>query len=108
MPYRTTPRSAAQRERVRQAMRAGADKTRAARPAPEYPLPRPVLRRTVIVIDHDFGLRTHTIRLYRTPRIDQYRATVNGAPWKARIGWSRVLAALRKGLPRLPSPRRVW
>lgn len=87
------------------AMRAGKERARLARPAPEYPPTLPELRRTIIVVDHDFGEVTHRIDLYRTARVDCYRAVADGRPWKNRIGWSRVLATLRKSFPRLPSPR---
>lgn len=66
----------------------------------------PLLRREVVVIDYDSGDPiTHTLHLYRTSRFDQYRAVADGQPWKDRIGWSRVLAGLRKSFLRLPSPR---
>lgn len=66
----------------------------------------PLLRREVVVIDYDSGDPiTHTLHLYRTSRVDQYRAVADGQPWKDRIGWSRVLAGLRKSFLRLPSPR---
>lgn len=70
----------------------------------------PLLRRELTVIDHDSGQPiTHTLHLYRTNRIDQYRAVADGKPWRDRIGWSRILAGLRKSLQRLPSPRSdVW
>jgi hypothetical protein len=59
---------------------------------------------------HHRGLRrrgadTHTIELFRTRRIDSYRAVIDGAEWQARIGWSRVLDGMRRALPRLLSPR---
>ena len=66
----------------------------------------PLLRREVIVIDHDSGQPvTHTLRLFRCGRVDQYRAEADGKPWKDRIGWSKILAGLRKAYQRLPSPR---
>lgn len=66
----------------------------------------PLLRREVIVTDYDSGQPvTHTLRLYRCGRVDQYRVEADGKPWHARIGWSRVLAGLRKAYQRLPSPR---
>lgn len=39
------------------------------------------------------------------PRIDSYRAVIDGREWKASVGWSRVLDGLRRALPRLASPR---
>jgi hypothetical protein len=74
-------------------------KLRAARDARE----RPALRRTLIVIDYDFGKVEHRIDLYRTRRIDCYRAVADGVEWKRRIGWSKVLASLRVKFPRVRS-----
>lgn len=70
-------------------------------PAPDYPVGLPELRRTVIVIDHDFGYVEHRLDLYRTNRIDCYRVVADGVEWKRRAGWSTVLAALRRSLPRV-------
>jgi hypothetical protein len=97
MTYRKTKRSA----ETLASMRAGREAARLARPAPEYPIALPDLRRRVIVIDYDFGERVHTLDLYRTRRVDCYRVVVDGQPWKDGIGWSRILAGLRKSLPRV-------
>lgn len=70
-------------------------------PAPDYPAAMPDLRRTVIVIDHDFGTVEHRLDLYQTSRIDCYRVVADGVEWQPRMGWSRVLAALRRSLPRV-------
>jgi hypothetical protein len=70
-------------------------------PAPDYPIVLPGLRREIIIIDHDFGERVHRLALYKTSRIDCYRVEVDGRPWKERIGWSQILAGLRKSLPRV-------
>jgi hypothetical protein len=44
---------------------------------------------------------SHTFLLFICPqRIDQFRCTVDGKPWLAHAGWSRVLAGLRKAVPR--------
>lgn len=68
----------------------------------------PLLRRRITIEDFDGAEpRTHTIELYRTTRIDSYRAVIDGAEWKARVGWSRVLDGLRRAMPRLLSPRRA-
>lgn len=62
----------------------------------------PELRRVIEVTDYDSDQpATHRIELYRSDRIDCYRAVVDGQLWKTRIGWSRVLEGLRKVLPRL-------
>lgn len=66
----------------------------------------PQLRRRVTIEDFDGEEpHIHTIELFRTSRIDSYRAVVNGTEWKASIGWSRVLDGVRRALPRLLSPR---
>lgn len=73
------------------------------RPAQWQP---PHLRRRITIEDFDGAEpRTHVIELFRTPRIDSYRAVIDGRKWKARVGWSRVLDGLRRALPRLGSPR---
>lgn len=66
----------------------------------------PVLRRRIVIEDFDGPEpQTQVIELFRTTRIDTYRAEVNGQPWQPRIGWSRVLDGLRRALPRLASSR---
>lgn len=73
------------------------------RPATWQP---PHLRRHITIEDFDGDApRKHTIELFRTLRIDSYRAVVDGAEWKSSIGWSRVLDGLRRALPRMLSPR---
>lgn len=88
--YRVTKRAAVQRERSMG--------VRAAE--------LPTLRRTVIIIDRDFGLRVTRLDLWRTNRVDTYRVTVDGAEWR-RMGWSALLAAIRRSMPRVGSPRSV-
>ena len=99
MAYRKTRRS----KETLAKMRAGRDATRMARPAPDYPPSLPELRRRIVITDYDFGERVHTLDLYRTSRVDCYKVHVDGKPWKARIGWSKILEGLRKSLPRLGS-----
>lgn len=72
-------------------------------PAPDYPVPLPDLRRTIIIIDHDFGTVEHRIDLYRTNRIDCYRVVADGVEWKRRAGWSTVLEGIRKSFIRVAS-----
>lgn len=72
-------------------------------PAPDYPAELPVLRRRIIVIDYDFGKVVHRIDLYKTERIDCYRAVADGKPWKEKIGWSKVVEAMRKSFIRVHS-----
>jgi len=62
----------------------------------------PELRRIIEITDFDSGEPvTHRLELYKTVRIDCYKVLVDGKPWKARIGWSNILAGIRKALPRL-------
>jgi len=83
------------------AMRRAKEKKRLAGPEPDYPVDLPRLRRRIIVIDYDFGRVVHWIDLYRTNRVDCYRAVADGRPWRDRIGWSRVLEGLRKSFLRV-------
>jgi len=99
MAYRVTK----QRRAVLLAMREAKAAKRVAGPSPDYPVPLPDLRRRVIVIDYDFGEHIHTLDLYRTNRRDCYRVVADGTEWKERIGWSRILAGLRKSMPRVGS-----
>lgn len=99
MAYRKTRRS---NETISR-MRAGKDAARMARPAPDYPPALPELRRRIVITDYDFGEHVHTLDLYRTSRVDSYRVHADGKPWKARIGWSKILEGLRKSLPRVGS-----
>ena len=98
MAYRTTKK----RAEVMAAMRAAKERKRLAGDAPEYPPILPELRRTIIVIDYDSGAPVHhQIDLHKTNRIDQFRAVVDGIEWKKRIGFSGVLAGIRKSMPRV-------
>ncbi len=105
MSYR---RSKATTERIRrqiEAMRRGKERAAMARATRDYPPPLPLLRRVVVITDHDTGEPvTHTLRLLRSARVDTYRVEVDGQPWR-RAGWSAVLAMLRKAYPRVPSLR---
>lgn len=81
MAYRKTRRSAETLAK----MRAGKDRARMARTAPDYPPGLPDLRRRLVVEDFDFGHCVHVLEFYRTRRVECYR----------------VLAGLRKAMPRL-------
>lgn len=83
------------------AARAAKARLRLERPAPGYPPELPLLRRTIIVIDYDFGVVEHRLDLYRSNRRDCYRVVADGAEWKRRAGWSRVTEALRKSFLRV-------
>lgn len=94
-----------QRARKLDAMRRGKERARMDRPAPGRMPDLPMLRREVVVIDHDTGSPvSHTLHLYRTNRVDTYRIDANGQPWR-RGGWSVCTVGLRKAFQRLPSPR---
>ena len=97
MPYR-------HRDSMSRKLRAARERRRMEGPEPAYPRELPKLRRTLIIIDHDFGTVEHRIDLYRTRRIDCYRAVADGVAWKRSIGWSRVLAGLRVKFPRVRAP----
>lgn len=84
------------------AARAARAALRMARPAPDYLPELPHLRRTVIVIDYDFGVVEHRLDLYRCNRRDCYRVVADGAAeWRKRAGWSQVTIALRKSFLRV-------
>lgn len=102
--YRVTKR---QTERI-EAMKRGRERARLGSLKPDYPFGLPELRRELIVIDHDFGTVTHHFKFYRTGRIDQFRVDVDEKPWQQKIGWSRVLAGLRKSMPRVMSERNLF
>lgn len=84
-----------------QRMRSARERLRVDGPAPEYPAELPELRRSIIVVDHDFGTVVHRIDCYRTNRADCYRAVADGVIWHERIGWSKVLEGLRKSFVRV-------
>ncbi len=83
------------------AMRAAKERKRMEGPAPDYPHELPNLRRIVVVIDFDFGKVVEVVRLYKTSRVDCYRAVVNGKDWNDRIGWTQVLNAVRRSFLRV-------
>ena len=86
-------------------MRAAKERKRLAEPAPEYPRELPELRRRIIIEDFDSGETVcHEFLLFRTDRIDCYRVVADSKEWKSKIGWSQILAGLRKALPRIRSP----
>ncbi len=71
-------------------------------PPPEYfDLPdysKPV--RKLLYTDLLTG-ESHEFVLFISPeRIDQFRVELDGKPWKSRIGWTHVLAGLRKSAGR--------
>lgn len=83
------------------AARAAKERLRLESPAPDYPPELPELRRTIIIVDYDFGAVEHRIDLFRTGRIDCYRVVADGFEWKKRAGWSAVLEGIRKSFLRV-------
>jgi len=105
MAYRRTKQYQERTQRRLRAMQEGRARARMDREPARLWEP-PDLRRRITIEDFDGTQpKVHVIELHRTPRIDSYRAVVDGTEWKARIGWARVLDGLRKALPRLASPR---
>lgn len=106
MYRKPSPKRQAEQARRLEAMRRGKDRARMARESRGRPPDLPDLRRVVAITDYDTGQPvTHTITMYRTDRVDCYRADADGKPWKARIGWSRVLELTRKAYQRIPGMR---
>jgi len=84
-------------------MRRARERRRMESDAPEYPRELPELRRKIVITDYDFGEKVHVMELYRSDRSDCYKVLVDGRLWKKRIGFSRILAGIRKALPRINS-----
>jgi len=82
-------------------MRESKERKRLDGPAPDYPPELPELRRRIVITDFDFGEVTHTIELYKTNRVDCYKAVADGKPWKDRAGWAKVLEGIRKSFIRV-------
>ena len=98
MTYRLTKKAAQTRL---EAMRRGRERARIEGPAPDYPAILPDLRRRIVIEDWDFGHKVHVLELHRTNRVDCYRVVADGVEWKERVGWSKILAGLRKSMPRV-------
>ncbi|MGK0398787.1 MAG: hypothetical protein ACJA0I_001083 [Gammaproteobacteria bacterium] len=59
------------------------------------------LRRVIDITDFDSGNPiVYKLELYKTDRIVCFDECVDGAIWKKRIGWSQILASIRKAMPR--------
>ncbi len=74
MPYRHRDSMS----RKLRAMRDSRERRRIEGSGPRYPRELPGLRRMLIIIDYDFGAVEHRIALYRTRRLDGYRAVADG------------------------------
>ena len=66
-----------------------------------YPPTLPELRRRIVITDYDFGEVVHQIDLYKTNRVDCYKAIADGKTWRERIGWTKVLEGVRKSFVRV-------
>lgn len=82
-------------------MRKAKERKRLKSDTPDYPVPLPELRRMVVVVDYDFGKVTEVMKLYKTNRIDCYKAVVNGETWKNKVGWAKCLEGIRKSFVRV-------
>lgn len=102
--YRRTKKVHEARQRQLEAMRRGKDRARMARPSPDYPAELPDLRMRITVERFDFGDERHVFELRKTNRVDTYRISVDGQPWK-RAGLTVALEGIRKACPRALSPR---
>lgn len=72
----------------------------------EYPPELPDLRMRITVERIDVG-GVHVFEMHKTRRVDLYRVTVDGKPWKT-CGLSKVLEGLRKATPRVLSQRALY
>jgi hypothetical protein len=85
-------------DKAYKSMRQAKARRRMELPPPDYyispDIAKPVRRLT---LEDCLTGATHTMTFFiSAKRIDQFRVEVDGQPWKAKIGWSRALAALRK------------
>lgn len=67
-------------------------------PAPEYPalLPLNVPVKRILIEDFRSGTRHELVLFPSARRRDQFRVEVDGLPWKDSIGYSRIMAGMRK------------
>jgi hypothetical protein len=106
MYRKPNPKQTARRQASIDALKRGRERAAMAREPRGRPPDLPDLRREVTVTDHDTGVPvTHVMRLYRSDRVDCYRAEADGRLWKVRVGWSAVLADIRKAYQRVPGKR---
>lgn len=68
---------------------------------PDYPANLPVLRREIIIIDHDFGTIIEHMKLYKSDRIDCYCVEIDGKTFHERLGWAKCLELVRKSFLRI-------
>jgi len=82
--------------RILAAMRLAKERKRLAGPQPEYPAELPTDRPLRRIVVEDIHRGTHVIECWAGPRIDQFRATVDGQAWRPAIGWHRICRGLAK------------
>jgi hypothetical protein len=93
------------REAKYENMRKAKDKMRIDSPCIGYPVEVPKLRKIIIVINFDFLVSINIFKLFRSRHIDQYIVEENGNKWGGKHGMSKILASIRKSMPRLLSSR---
>lgn len=64
----------------------------------------PKLRRVVVVIDYDLGVKVDVFKMRRTNRIDSYSVEYNTKSVDGAIGWTNFCKRLSVHYPRLLSP----
>ena len=74
---------------------------------PDYPKELPFHRKTIIIINHDFGTEMHFFHLFKadSDRNDQYKVVCDGELWKNNICLSEIFRLTRKAMPRVKSIR---
>ena len=79
-------------------MHAAKARKRLAAPAPEYPplLPLNVPVKRILIEDLRLGTRHELLLFPAARRRNQFRVEVDGLPWRDSIGYSRIMAGLRK------------
>ena len=106
MYKKPNPKQHARRAAAIDALKRGRERAALAREPRGRAPDLPDLRREVVVTDFDTGAPvTHVMHLYRSNRVDCYRAEADGRLWSPRIGWSKVLADIRKAYQRVPGAR---
>ena len=79
-------------------MHADRARRRMAGPAPDYPplWPLNVPVKRILIEDLRAGTRHELVLFPSARRRDQFRVEVDGLPWNESIGYSRIMAGLRK------------
>ena len=85
-------------------MRREKERKRLDSPSPSYPKEVPKLRKVIIIINFDFGVKINVMKLFRAAKIDQYKVEANGKYWGT-MGLSKIFEGIRKSMPRVLSKR---